>query len=1445
MITQNIFTGGLNQDIAKTKMSKDQYLDALNMRILTDAGSSSGTLQNVRGNFLSFTLPNTYNVYKVSVNQSGPYVAGTITIGGQTSSGTFTPSASSTGQDLYDFIDTDVNLTQFNISYKIAVEEDYIIVFSQTINTSPSFAGTGLTVTTTQSGESNLIPIGFTTIRDDIYIFSAKAVTKNPGGHDSTLPTDTSSSGQIWKLVYDEITYASTIELIYNGLLDFTAYRPIPVTAALGRYENEDTQRIYWTDFFNPLRSVNVADPNLMAINVEYINIQPPSQNTIPLLKSISSGGNLEIGVYQLCYRYKNVGGALTNYSELSNMVFITQGTENSNDFKEYIGNNIGVYVSKTINWILQDLDTNYDTIELVVVKRNTLSGILDIFLIGEEPIPSDGELEVSYSGTEDITNIDETEFLRLAGSFTHCKSIREKDNRLFALNIKNQYSDIDYDARAYRYNTGGPPTFAIIDGGNTTTGLDATDYTNIDETNDAINPSNLATTDPSYLAGYLYDTAGNLGGEGPNISYTFGQIAVKSDSILLVSNPSTDAEYRRPNPEFGASELWLDVNRIDDTNTQLYYKGNAFSDIKNAYYSGLLKGYQPSEMYRFGIQFFDKRKRPLFTKWIGDILFPNIGDSLPAANCIYEDQTLSASTVVEPSFIANKSGSNEGFVNQLYIKFEVNIPATITNIVSGYSIVRVERTEDNKSVLGTGMLNQVYSDGGTLWLPDLQIVDGGAGCGAPDGPYTNMNIEAANHIAPLQTIRYTFDCPEFLLGSYPGWQSGDQIRVAAKYWSNSLAGGDTQVGGAGDAYRIRKIYDADALYNVTTGANQYSITQAGECALAGQYAFSGGFTYNNYTRTEATTSDSIGAKTLCVELGTSLSYSGTYGCLEAVDKKLIAFYYRPLTNQYGGNTYSSRSRNEYINCSHFRPINESLATLADDFKCFGGDVFSQIYDNQKAIKNWGFNGRTSYSAGASCAPNGKDSITFYFPCYATHNTDLRHGDHVNRTLLTDDGNGASGTETLNYNTVYSCENNIKKYFPKPLNFLLNEEFDNRIYYSEIKINGEESDSFGSFLANNFYDVDGSFGPINGAEIYNDNMIFFQERAVGVLGINPVSTTIDDSGTAVILGKGDVIQDHKYYTNTSGTRHQHSIIKSANGLYWIDSVNKRMYKLTGQGIGSTSELKGLSSWFVKALRGNVVTTDNPIYVDSTSRAGILGAVLSRYNEIIYTIHDYYSYMDGGDRVDVVNSYTIAYNELTNSYTSFYSFKPYMYIWDQRLMYSFDPSRYTSTTPTLQQRCYTHDINSNYGKFYGTYYDSYIKIVVNDKPNLHKIFDNLHLQTEVQEVNEDVIIDTGSGLTPIHETFNKVRVYNDYQDTGTITLTSGDNITRRHRYWKTYIPRDTTNAAYSSFAPRIRDFYAIIQLSFTNNTNVNGYPKRLICHDILTEYRAAGTPITTQ
>jgi hypothetical protein len=197
----------------------------------------------------------------------------------------------------------------------------------------------------------------------------------------------------------------------------------------------------------------------------------------------------------------------------------------------------------------------------------------------------------------------------------------------------------------------------------------------------------------------------------------------------------------------------------------------------------------------------------------------------------------------------------------------------------------------------------------------------------------------------------------------------------------------------------------------------------------------------------------------------------------------------------------------------------------------------------------------------------------------------------------------------------FQREDYSKLFYSLDENILVSSEFDNRIYASQAKVNGEQSDSWVVFKALNFIDVDGHHGPINKLEIFNDTPLFFQDTGFGRLSINPKTLMPAASGSQLLLGTGDVLNDFIYTSTEIGSKHQWSIIKSRTGVYFFDANSRKFYRTRGTA-EPLSDMKGLSAFFYNNITKSALSYDNTYH-----EGGLIGTFDPRYNEILFTFHD--------------------------------------------------------------------------------------------------------------------------------------------------------------------------------------------------------------------------------
>ncbi len=1381
MESTNNFTSGLNSDRTQLIDTKDTYVEALNCDIILDEINGSFVLTNSKGNKLQASIPNTYKLHSWATLTTGSTSISMIGF----SLFTWTPTAVSTNKSLYDALKVKYQTLITNKSISLSYNESNVVLMELVPNLGLLItSNTALTINTNRELQprSQHYPIGYGVINKDIYIITTTSTNVDP-------KSSNDGYGYFWRFNYDDETFdtsSAIFTLIYAANLNMSTYWHYTPKSIVTRYETEVIQKMWFTDFYNPLRNINVVDPQLMAEDPSILSFNPRIDMYKPILTKMIDGGpaTLNDGMYQAAYRLTKNNGTSTTYSEFSNFAAVTFFPMNSS-YTAYVSG--GGDSSKILTWKVDNIDVDFDFIELIIISKTDTTNInaYAIKLVATEPINNRTSISFDVDGgtisagtTVLISEIVSSNI----NSFTHCRTIAEKDNMLIAANLKNDSFSLPstFDARAFRAFLPSPtPSIKL-----TNNGIDQT-YTltsaiALDRESDAINDY----TDDNKKCFYKPGTD-RLGGAGQNISYEFYTIAIPADK-----NPTISPAYA-PFFETGqdSSTGYVDLGIKSPINNQTYSLGlgnsNGFiQGWKNPTNAGTVKGYVRGEIYRFAIEVFTKEKIPMFTEWIGDIKFPDYFDRND--NALYLD----GSTF--PSLLDFKPFSIEGgvgYTHSLGIKFTVTGLDNINNI-GGYSIVRVERTSDDKTILFQGYLNS----GETI---DYDAINSNAVNGG-------SQVYAINNFSGVD--RGFFHCPMIANGNRLIQQSN---KVKLKYVADiSALGAGSGLGGFSESAKYYTITDFFGASNLTPITNylqtiRYAPILMTGNELAGQVNDS--VTGSGYTIVNAS-KRSFGTTVLTA----NQLYNGDYGnpaYYLVLDTNITGLSATNLVvanietinpNQYGGNTFNDRSGNLYISCGHFRPILDK-ANPIEEALIFGGDSFTCLYDSIFKRLN------TLTTEGL------KFSKLNVIPLESEINVDMMAGTRANTSFtLANLGNDLHESNT--YSLFYSAEDNIRTYIPKPNPFTEVNNWNNRFAASAVKINGELSESWSNFAVADVWDADGDRGAINAILQHNSKMYFWQDKAFGIIQINPRVVIGDLDNPAVDaqvqLGFGQKLQRHDYISNISGTKHQDSVINTQSGLYWTDTNNKKISKLSsnkdGISVTNVSDLKGLYAYISRNFKHsyNSELIDKPCHTFSDGIKGITTAYDIKRNKIYFTFHN-------GD-----TSFTIVYNELVDSFITFQSFKPRMYIYDDKNVLTFS-----------NEELYVHD-QGEFGEYYGTKYKSTLKYIVNDEPKLTKIFDNLKLSVQsVKFINSVQVVQN-------QNCWNRMRFTNDSQNTDFQDLTYNVNLKRPEKTWKLDIPTNrvlyTTNDSpniYTDLSPtripfgaRMRDKYVQIELEYDNLDN---------------------------
>lgn len=1413
----NTFSQGMDQDSSKNKYDNSHYYEAINFRVITQNSLSSGALENLSGNLRRLLT---------TVSAVDNFVVGSVVL------------------------------------------RDSLIIWTTTNNTS----------TPDVNSVDKIWKVPLSSIEN---LAGSNALTLNGGWYHVTPATN---------------------NLIYSGHMNLCTGNKIK---AVSRYESETVQKVYWIDGYNRLRHLNtvynVEFNNLPNLTLDKLEVISNFELTRPEFTGIRSG-NLKSGRVQYVYQLYTLNGGETIFSPASHLINLTEANDFNSSTINYEGAALDTNTGKAIIGSIDVQATGYHRIRIVAIHYSTLEGDPIIRVIDEKPISSEGETISFIDSGQSLINYT-LEEIRLYGTYIFIpKEIGVKDNILFPANIKEDSFDITFDARAYRFAgvsaVGTDPNFQTTAGlrrkckifdqdgnyylgdGSNPTGTwlyynssdvavpasNVTGWSNIPETFDAINKFNDTDNDGNHAYRFMYQKDGaTVGGEGPNVRYTFKIKTIELDAHTSVADVSTGLENTVDNP--------------------------SYNNYASPYMCAKYLGYARDEVYRFGIVFFDEKGRASFVKWIGDIRTPSISTltnvdtytSSAAGNwqittmdthntydnydyvkyevIIDNDPVKSSSSYV--TFNSNsleitigaivaaltQTGANiliTSDATKVYVEFhDIGTHTIILNVYHGRNIGdfmnEIIEWDDAPTASSITLSNtQEYSSGAgakkdfstvfygldgkikaNILYPEFTVSLTGTAAEGLQYQIVRVRRESNDRSIRAQGIvtgtyasttdRYPqiwenaswskdlvcLNSPEIAFNKNLDRQASDKLRVVGICESSDASASNgvyrrkyRNVAALANPQKTSgTAADGDEFYshnnaNVTLG-NVVSMDNTLELII-------GNFTYKRIMRDGA--SDPKCDKGTCFA---ALVDNANWKAFDnaATTRSLVEYRRNVHLYQYGGPGYGSRTRSYYMATGRVQSLDTAIIPV------FDGDTYISMFDYLHG--GWK-EGETGARSEVSIFPV-ETSInldlrmdTCYHNSYAAYPTTVKllresKGIHYDGTLPTP-LEFIQGDDMYTYNTVYSKENTTKIHMSRPYDWVEQKVFDTRIIASSQKINNEFSDSWLKFAVNSYLDVDPQYGELVTLINSGNQMMFFQPKAFGVLSINERALIQTASISQLTLGTSGVLAAFQYAKTTMGVSYRDHIILTINGLYWLDIINKTMFRYTN-GVEDIAFMKGMNSWFRSKFGGSITPSRILLYYDPM------------YKEV--------------GLVDSVQNFNLVYNEAIDAFSSFYTFYPRTIItYNDRVLSSVDGLSFYKHNDSAASPC----------RFYGGAASaSSITPLVNPAESNSCIFTNLEWSTEVYDA---------ANLTnnmPL-ETFTKLRITNDYQDTGDVTLTVGTMVKRRIRRWRHTIGRatlDETGAPMSRLDARIRDSYIRLKLEFNNTA-----ARRFVAHDITTSFMIA-------
>lgn len=557
----------------------------------------------------------------------------------------------------YNGMNQDISQSKFSNQFYFEARNIRILATdSQSTNSVSNEKGNSLIITIPQinidfsnkiiSYDSNVLNYNTNQI-NDIYLTQPgeQVIIGHTIGKTKTVlfTTDNNGFDCVWTL--DNNTFE--LKLLYIRDLNFNINSPIQ---ALINYENNRIEKVYWVDGVNQMRFLNINQSVDNGDNDELIDVESSLINVVgdfkfsqPELVTKEQGGTHTAGVIQYAYTLYRLNGASTKLSPLSEIITLDNGSQG--------GGNVNDIVSTYPVIKIPFIDPDYTNLKLYSIKYTSYNEIPEVRLILDRNIQDSSEL-IYYDTGSIINTISLDEFSFLGSNVVYIpKHINTKFNRLFSANFEEKNFNVDLDTRAYSFKLN-----------NTTTEIyESLSY---DQLTDTVSGNNsFIVTNSNYL---------NVPEKHNCLNKDFDSYKYKYNSnILGGTGKYLDWELKR-------SIIGVEQDEVTKTQSE----GKFFKD---------------REIYRLGIQFYNKKAQISLPKWITDFKVNVTGE-----DCNLNGFYATLKIRFNPDFFLWLNTSSN-FLNDNGIYDEDLKPV-------GFKLLRAERTVSDRSIICQGIINGMYA---------------------------------------------------------------------------------------------------------------------------------------------------------------------------------------------------------------------------------------------------------------------------------------------------------------------------------------------------------------------------------------------------------------------------------------------------------------------------------------------------------------------------------------------------------------------------------------------------------------------------------------------------------------------------------------------------------------------------------------------------------------
>jgi len=330
-------------------------------------------------------------------------------------------------------------------------------------------------------------------------------------------------------------------------------------------------------------------------------------------------------------------------------------------------------------------------------------------------------------------------------------------------------------------------------------------------------------------------------------------------------------------------------------------------------------------------------------------------------------------------------------------------------------------------------------------------------------------------------------------------------------------------------------------------------------------------------------------------------------------------------------------------------------------------------------------------------------------------------------------------------NPVYSQLDNFFNYRILDEDYYKINSFPNQITWTKEKQAGSEIDLWTNITLASTYDMDGSKGEVRSLNTWKDQIFCFQDKGISNILFNSRVQIPTSDGLPIEITNSYKVDGYRYLSDGTGCIKKGTIKVTPSGIYFIDSVTNNLYQL-GNGLNDITTTHNMTTWF----KDNGNSISKVLYDDVN--------------------HDVY----------ILSSNTaLCYSEILSQFTSFMDYSGI------DLLESYTSNVFATKSNYLYQM-----FKGDYNIFFGAYQPWYITFVSNGSDagtvGEDKIFSNLEYRMDIK----------GANYYLHKKSFDYIRVTNEYQDTGVVSLLNikdkPSNLKKKFRVWGIQIPRDSVH-----------------------------------------------------